>query len=293
MKDTGLAFAALLLRSTVQWLSGVLLALCLVALFFAINAYQLTNADTAQRILTRAVAALTEIDALLPAIRADLAESAQTSDSPTVTVPLFPIPVELTREEATTMSAAELRSRLLDTAANRVYEDGMSVFALGDPQAKQQIDPLSPEGGVKRGLGFLSDDTHGALRFAVWVLGGLSLVLGALVLLSTKGLGRVTALGACVLGAAVPSLAAVVAIRWGFRSAAEDQHDYLVAQLLSLGNDAVWLPLRNCTILCLLGLAVVGIGLTLVLLETRQHAVRSTAGVDNAGAGVDNAAADR
>ena len=285
MKDTGLAFGAMLLRAALQWLSGILLALCLMALFFAINAYQLTDADTAQRILARAVATLTEIDALLPAIRADLTETVQTGDSPTVTVPLFPVPVELTREEAIAISTPELRSRLLDTAAEKAYRDGMSVFALSDPQAKQDIDPLSPEGGVKRGLGFLSDNSHSALRIAIWVLGGLSVVLGALVLLSTKGLGRVTALGACLLGAAVPSLVAAVGIRWGFRSTAEDQNDYLLAQLLSLGNDAAWLPLRNYTILCLLGLGVVVVGLILVLVETRQHTVRSAAGVDNGGGG--------
>jgi len=285
VKDTGLAFGVMLLRAALQWLSGILLAACLMALFVVVNAYQLTDADTAQRILARAVATVTEIDALLPAIRADLTESLQASDSPTVTVPLFPVPVELTREEATAISTAELRSRLLNTAAERAYREGMSVFALGDPQAKQDIDPLSPEGGVKRGLGFLSDNNHSALRIAIWVFGGLSVVMGALVVLSTKGLGRVTALGACVLGAAVPSLVVAVGVRWGFRSSAEDQDDYLLSQLLSLGNDAVWLPLRNYTILCLLGLGIVVVGLTLVLLETRQRTMRSAPAVDNGGGG--------
>jgi hypothetical protein len=285
VKDTGLAFGVMLLRAALQWLSGILLAVCLMALFVVVNAYQLTEADTAQRILARAVATVTEIDALLPAIRADLTEALQTGDSPTVTVPLFPVPVELTREEATAISTAELRSRLLNTASERTYREGMSVFALSDPQAKQNIDPLSPEGGVKRGLGFLSDNNHSALRIAIWVFGGLSLVMGALMMLSTKGLGRVTALGACVLGAAVPSLVAAVGIRWGFRSSAEDQDDYLLRQLLSLGNDAVWLPLRNYTILCLLGLGIVVVGLTLVLLETRQRTIRSSPAVDNGGGG--------
>ena len=285
MKDTGLAFGAMLLRAALQWLSGILLAVCLMALFLVVNAYQLTEADTAQRILARAVATITEIDALLPAIRVDLAEAVQSGDSPTVTVPLFPVPVEMTREEATAISTPELRSRLLDTAAGRAYREGMSALALGDPEPEQHIDPISPEGGVKRGLGFLSDNTNSALRIATWVLGGLSVVMGALVLLSTKGMGRVTALGACLLGAAVPSLVVAVGIRWGFRSSAEDQDDYLLVQLLSLGNDAAWLPLRNYTILCLLGLGVVMVGLTLVLLETRQRTMRSAAGVDNGGGG--------
>jgi hypothetical protein len=263
-----------------------LLAACLIALFLAVNAYQLTEAGTAQRILARAVGAITEIDALLPAIRSDLVETLQNDDSPTVTVPLFPVPVEVTREEAAAISTPELRSRLLDTAASRAYHEGMSVFALGDPEAKQDIDPISPEGGIKRGLGFLSDNTHSALRIAIWVLGGLSLVTAGLVLLSTKGLGRITAVGACLLGAAVPSLVAAVGIRWGFRSSAEDQDDYLLKQLLNLGNDAALLPVRNYTILCLLGIGVVIVGLALVLYETRQRTMRPvTPAVDNGGSG--------
>jgi hypothetical protein len=285
VKDTGLAFGTMLLRATLQWLSGILFALCLIALFLVANAYQLTEADTAQRILTRAVAAITEIDALLPEIRSDLKETLESGDDPTVTVPLFPVPVELTREEATAISTPELRSRLLDTAAERAYREGWSVFALSDPEAKQDIDPISPEGGVKRGLSFLSDNNHSALRIALFVLGGLSVLMGGLVLLSTKGLGRITAIGACLLGAAVPSLVVAVGIRWGFRSSAEDQNDYLLRQLLSLGNDTAWLPLRNYTILCLLGLGIVMVGLALVLLETRQRTLRSTAGVDNGGGG--------
>jgi hypothetical protein len=285
VKDTGLAFGTMLLRAALQWFSGILFALCLIALFLVVNAYQLTEADTAQRILTRAVAAITEIDALLPEIRSDLTETLESGDDPTVTVPLFPVPVELTREEATAISTPELRSLLLDTAAERAYREGWSVFALGDPEAKQHIDPISPEGGVKRGLSFLSDNNHSALRIALFVLGGLSALMGALVLLSSKGLGRVVAIGACLLGAAVPSLVAAVGIRWGFRSSAEDQNDYLLRQLLSLGNDTAWLPLRNYTILCLLGLGIVMVGLALVLLETRQRTLGSTASVDNGGGG--------
>ena len=156
---------------------------------------------------------------------------------------------------------------------------------MGDPEAKQDIDPISPEGGIKRGLGFLSDNTHSALRIAIWVLSGLSVVTAGLVLLSTKGLGRITAVGACLLGAAVPSLVAAVGIRWGFRSSAEDQDDYLLKQLLNLGNDAALLPVRNYTILCLLGLGVVIVGLALVLYETRQRTMRPAAAVDNGGSG--------
>jgi len=281
MTGPGLISAVPLLRGAFQWLFGILFALSLIAFFLAINAMQLTSPGTAQRILSRAVADLTEIDASLPTIQADLAETAQTSEEATVTVPHFPLAVEVSREEAATISAAELRSRLLSEAAHAIYKDGMSVWALADPEAKQDIDVLSPEGGVQRGLGFLSDDNHQALRIAAIVLGLISVVLGGLVFVSTQGMGRLVALGAGLLGAAVPSLVTAVAVRFAFFTASEDQDDYLLARLLDLGNDAAWLALRNYTILTLVGLWLVVLGLGLVLLEMRQRAIAAARVVDN------------
>ena len=284
MTGPGLISAVPLLRGAFQWLFGILFALSLIAFFLVINAMQLTSPGTAQRILSRAVADLTEIDASLPTIQADLAETAQTSQEATVTVPHFPLAVELPRAEAATISTAELRSRLLSEAAQAIYKDGMSVWALADPEAKQDIDLLSPEGGVQRGLGLLSDDNHHALRIAAIVLGLISFILGGLVFVSTKGMGRVVALGAGLLGAAVPSLVAAVAVRFAFRTASEDQEDYLMARLLDLGNDAAWLALRNYTILTLLGLWLVVLGVGLVLLEIRQREASSAAAIDNGAA---------
>jgi len=281
MTGPGLISAVPLLRGAFQWLFGTLFALSLIAFFLMINAMQLTSPGTAQRILSRAVADLTEIDASLPTIQADLAETAQASEEATVTVPHFPMAVEVSREEATTISTAELRSLLLSEAAEAIYKDGMSVWAEADPEAKQNIDLLSPEGGVQRGLGLLSDDNHHALRIAAIVLGLISFILGGLVFVSTKGMGRVVALGAGLLGAAVPSLTAAVAVRFAFFTASEDQNDYLIARLLELGNDASWLALRNYTILTLVGLWLVVLGFGLVLLEIRQRAIASGRVVDN------------
>jgi len=284
MTEPGRISAAPLLRGALQWLFGILFALSLIALFLVINGVQLTSSGTAQRILSRATADLTEIDAALPAIQADLVETAQASEEATVAVPHFPLLVELPREEATTISTTELRSRLLSESAEAIYEEGMSVWALADPEAEQDIDVFSPEGGVHRGLGFLSHDNHQALRIAAIVLGLLSFALGGLVFVSTQGMGRLVAMGAALLGAAVPSLLAAVAVRFTFRTASEDQEDYLMVRLLDLGNDVTWLALRNYTILTLMGLGVVLVGLGLVLLETRQRAAPAAPAIDNGSA---------
>jgi hypothetical protein len=292
MTVRALVSALPLLRGALQWFFGMLLALSLIAFFLAINAMQLTSPGTAQRILSRAVADLTEIDALLPTIQADLAETAQTSEEDTLTVPHFPLAVELPREEAATISAADLRALLLSEAAEAIYKDGMSVWALADPEAEQHIDIISPEGGVQRGLGFLSDDNHQALRIAAIVLGFLSLALAGLVLISTKGMGRLVALAAALLGAAVPSLVAAVAVRFAFRTASEDQEDYLLSRLLGLGNEAAWIALRNYTILTLLGLWLVVLGMGLVLLEIRERELAAAPAIGDDSAGVDKGSAE-
>jgi hypothetical protein len=273
-----------LLRGALQWLFGILLALSLMAFFLAVNGVQLTSPGTAQRILSRAVADLTEIDAVLPTIKADLTEKAGASEEATVTVPLFPLPVELPREEAATISTADLRSLLLSESARAIYKEGMSVWASADPEAEQHIDALSPEGGVDRGLGFLSDDNHRALTIAAIVLGFLSLALAGLLFVSTRGMGRLVALGAALLGAAVPSLVGAVAVRFAFVTASEDQKDYLITHLLDLGNETAWLTLRNYTILTLVGMGLVLVGLGLVMLEMRQRAAPAAPPIDNGSA---------
>ncbi|MGQ9572737.1 MAG: hypothetical protein ACUVV3_06075 [Dehalococcoidia bacterium] len=289
----GLVSAVPLLRGAFQWLFGILLALSLIAFFLVVSTMQLTSSGTAQRILSRAVADLAEIDAMLPTIRADLVEAAQSSQEPTVIVPHFPMAVELPREEAVAISTAELRSRLLSEAAEAIYKEGMSVWALGDPEAEQDIDILSPEGGVHRGLGFLSDDSHQILRIAAIVFGLISLALAGLVLVSTQGMGRVVALGAALLGAAVPSLVAAVAIRFALRTASDNQDDYMMSRLLDLGNDAAWLALRNYTILTLLGLWLVVLGVGLVLLEIRQRELAAAAHpIEEDTAAIDNGSAE-
>ena len=281
MTSPGSSSAVPLLRGAFQWLFGSLLAVSLIGFFLVINGMQITSSGTAQRILSRATADLTEIDAILPTIQADLVEAAEASEEDTVVVTHFPMAVELPREEAATISTAELRSLLLSEAAEAIYKEGMSVWALADPEAEQSIDILSPEGGVHRGLGFLSDDNHQALRIAAIVLGFISLVLAGAFLVSTQGMGRIVALGAALLGAAVPSLVTAVAVRFAFRTASEDQEDYLLMRLLDLGNDAAWLTLRNYTILTILGLALVLLGLGLVLLEMRRGAASAAPAIDN------------
>lgn len=258
-----------IIRIASQWLVGILLSLALLGLFLAVNAFQLTSAGAGQRLLRRAVAVTTEIDALLPGLQSSLRQAARSSQGETVRVPDFPIPVDLPREEALTLDSEGLRSRLLDEAARRLYQDGMSAWTAEDPPGEQDIDPFSGPGAVHRGLGFITEETHTRTLLAMALLGTLSAMLVLLLIFSTTSYTRLIALGAATAAAALPSLAGAVALRFAFRSAQEEA-DPFVDGLLELGIQAMRVPIRNYLALTMLGFALLGLAVLLLWLSGRR-----------------------
>ncbi len=249
--------AGSLVRAASQWLLGVLLAVVLMGLFIAAAGVQVTSAGAGQRLLRRAVAVSTQIDALLPDLQEGL-QRAAASDAERVQVPDFPVPVEIPRQEALRISPGELRSRLLDEAARRLYADGMSVWAAADPQAHRQVETISTAGAYQHGLGLISDESHTRLIIATAVLGALAALLALLLVFSVRSYARLAALGAAVMGAALPLLAAAVAVRFGLKTAQEEA-DPFVDGLLAIGVDTMWVPIRDYLALTALGFAVAAV----------------------------------
>lgn len=253
-----------LLRIASQWVLGALLAVALAALFLALNAFQLTSEGTGQRLLRRAVAVTTGIDALLPAVQEELREAARESEGEEVRVPGFPIPVELTREEALSLSGPALRARILKEAARRLYDEGMSAWAEGEPPGEQDVEAVSTAGALHQGLGLITEENHTRILIALVVLAAISLALAALLLAAVSSwYGRLIALAGVTLVAALPSLAAAVAVRFGFRTAQEEA-DPFVDGLLELGVQAMGLLIRNYLTLSALAFAVLAVAMGLV-----------------------------
>jgi hypothetical protein len=246
---------ASLLRAVSQWLIGVALAVLLTLFFVAISAVQLSSEGTGQRLLRRSVAVSTQIDAVLPDLQVALRERAREGSGETVRVPDFPVPVDLTREEALRLEGPALRERILSEASDRLYEDGMSAWSAGDPDARQSIETISVPGALKRGLGLITAANHDRMIIAAAVLGVLSAMCAALLAASVRSWGRLVALGAATIVAALPLLAAAVAVRFAFRTAQEEA-DPFVWGLLELGVEAMWVPIRNYLALTVLGLTV-------------------------------------
>lgn len=265
--DNGSTLKPLLLAAS-QWLIGASLAVMLTLLFLAVTAVQLSSQSVGERILRRSVAVSTNIDAILPDLQAALEAEAREGGAEQVRVPGFPISVDIPRDEALSLEGRALRERILSEAGATLYRDGMSAWADGDDDGDQRIETISVAGALERGLGLIMDKNHDRMVIAAVVLGFLSAVLAALLVASVRSWGRLVALSAATIAAALPLLAAAVGVRFAFRTAQEEA-DPFVYGLLELGVEAMWVPIRNYLALTTLGFAVMLVALMFIWASSR------------------------
>jgi hypothetical protein len=177
--------------------------------------------------------------------------------------------VELTREEAASLRGDELKQRQLQESGRQMYEDGMSVWAEGDPQGRQDIDNVSSAAAVYRTLDLVRESTNTYLIVLSVLLGILTFLLGAMLIWSIRsGFMRLLAAGIILLVASMPALAAAVAVRFALKTAQADG-DTFVEGMLELGADVMWLPIRLYLALSMVGFATVGIASVGMWLESR------------------------
>jgi hypothetical protein len=258
-------------RNFFKWAAGVALVFTLGFLLLFLNAAQLTGRDIAHKGLTRALASITEVDALLADGRADLkAKAAETPDGE-VRLADYPIDVPLTSQQAQELSTTELRELLLSRSADKVYAEGVSAFREeGRGPSTHDIAILSPPGAVRYTVGLLTKDTHDAMWMTAVVLTGIAAFLALLLALLSRGYGRLTSVGLATLIASLPFLLFFVTVRFILRLASESESDYLTAQLYALGKDVAWLPIRTGIAFAGLGVVFVVLGVTFSLLEGRR-----------------------
>ena len=266
------------IRVASQWLLVLFLAVTLALVFLFATAFQVTADGTAHRILRRGVATTTEIDALLPKIETELETAADTAEGDQVRVPNFPVPVDIPKSDVGRIESAELRSRILEQSADRLYEDGMSAWTAGDPDARQSIDRVSTAGGLHRAFGLVTEKWNTVFLIAAALFGFLSVILVVLIWLNLRSYLRLLALGGAISAASIISLAGAVAVRFALRTAETDA-DPFEEQLIDLGVDTVWLFIRNYLILSLLGFALLLLASVFLWLQSRastETAVRPT-----------------
>jgi len=264
------------LKIASQWFIGICLTMALIAFFLLITAVQVTAEGPGERILRRGVAITAGLDATLPRIESDLHTAAEASDAEQVRIPNFPIAIDVPREQATTIGGADLRTLILDESAKRLYEDGTSAWASGDEAGDQNIERVSTAGALHRGFGLITDTWHTIFLALAIVAGVICLMLATMLMISVRSYMRVFALGAVTAGAAIPSLAAAVGVRFALRTA-ETEADAFEKGLIDLGVDTAWVFIRNYLGLSILGFAVLAMAACALWLQSRSARRPATA----------------
>jgi NAD(P)-dependent dehydrogenase (short-subunit alcohol dehydrogenase family) len=260
-------------RSLFKWVSGILLVVVVGALLVSINIFQLTSPGPAAATLERALASLTEIDALLLEGEEDLRASAEQSPEDESRLEHYPIDVAVSGAEVQRLSGGELRELILSRSADKFYARGLSSFEERGSESSD-ISLLSAPGAVRYSVGLLTEDTHDIARVIAASLLGAALLLTLLLLLLSRGYGRLTGLGIILMAAALPYLLAAVGIRFVLKLASESEGDYLTAQLYTLGKDVAWLPIHTGIAVVLLGVTFAMAGVAFGWLQSRRDEAR-------------------
>ena len=229
-------------RSAAKWVLGGALALELGVLLFALAFANVTAEGPAKRALRHTVAILTEVDAYLDGRFELLQQEAERTEEQTITLPDFPVAVSFAPEEVRSADREEFRALLLSRAADRLGDEGMAAFREG---RASEASFFSPQGAIRSGSDFLRPRPHRVLTALTIGLAAGAGVLAAGLAVASAGYGRLVALGASVLLAAVPFLVLAVAVRFAFRLAADGVDDYLAQEFLTLGQELTWAPIRN------------------------------------------------
>jgi len=225
-----------------KWLFGALLALDVVLLLIALAFANVTAAGPAQRALGQSVAILTEIDAFLDKHYEPLQLEAQQTNETMITLPDFPLAVNFTPKEITDTNRGQFRALLLTRSAALLHDDGMATF---QKDRASEIDSISPQGAVRAGLDLLRPTPHRVFVGLTIAFASIAVILVAALLLSTRGYGRLVALGFSLFVAAVPFLVFAIALRFALRVAADGADEYVAREFLQLGQELDWALIRD------------------------------------------------
>lgn len=234
-------------RATIaKWLLGALLFLDVGVLLVVLSLSNVTSEGPAKRSLGRSLAILTEVDTLLDA-RYDILRQEASQTNGEIALNDVPIPVSFTSEEILNTNREQFRALLLQRWAEQVYDHGVGV--LREDRASE-VGAFSTEGLVRTGMDFLRPTPHTVLGILTIVFAVLAAAFATGLALTTRGYGRLAALGLSVFLAATPFLITAVAVRFVFRLGADGVDEYFVHEFLSLGQEITWAAIRNGVIFC-------------------------------------------
>jgi hypothetical protein len=225
-----------------KWLFGPLLALDVGLLLFALAFASVTAEGPAKRALGQSVAILTEVDTFLDEHYQSLQLEAQQTDDGTIALRDFPLAVTFSPQEIKDTNREQFRTLLLERSAALLHRDGTAAFRQ---DRNSEVNSLSPQGAVRAGLDLLRPTPHRVFTGLTIAFAALAAALTGALALSTRGAGRLTALGVSLLFASVPFLILAVALRFVLRVAADGADEYLAHEFLQLAQEQTWAPIRD------------------------------------------------
>lgn len=195
--------------------AGAVLAVSMFLLIGLYSIRQVTEQGTAVHVISEGIRATTDVDRLLAEHGDALREAAAAAeDGELLTIPDYPLPVNIEPEEALTLDDDALRELVLARSAAIVYVTGLSPF---DQTGNQSLSFLSVQGMLDQLLGALTGSTHQRAGYAAAVLLLVVTAAGAASLAMTQGFRRFRAFGLAVVLSALPGYAGAWAIGWLLR----------------------------------------------------------------------------
>jgi hypothetical protein len=235
-----------------RWLITALLALALALWLGVLANAQATSDEAAQPALERAIASLTEIDALMAIHDDDLA----TTDGD-IELPGFPVDVRADAAAVQTSNGAidpvRLRAELLQAAAAQARSEGIAAFH--DPEGTPIDTTATSSAGLMRRL----VDELRVSRHDRWagLTAPLLVVVAMLVLVLVwlgRGATRLVHFGVAALAAGVIVVAVAMALRLGLAFVGGD--DPVGDEARAIIDDLVGAHLRNGFVAVIAGLVL-------------------------------------
>jgi len=223
------------------WALGALLVLDLVALLFALSFAHVTAEGPAKRGLRYSLAITFEIDSYVDGHYEPLRQQAAGTDQP-VTLPELPLDIAVAPDELLATDREGFRALVLDRAAGIVHAEGAAALRQDGGSGTTLADP---QDAVAAGMDFLRPRPHSALMRATIALAAVAGLLAAWLWFSLRSYAWFAAIGLSAVLAAVPFLLLAVAVRYGFRVAADGVDDYVVREFVTLGQELTWAAIRN------------------------------------------------
>jgi hypothetical protein len=236
-------------RNITKWMLGFGAFFALTLALLALQLFQATSEGTAHTSLVRVTAALTEIDLLLDHHYAELGTQAETAaPGDTLTLEDYPIAIVLTPDDVLNNSRDDLRIIILDSSAERLYQDGTGVLRELSEGASG-TGRFSAAGVAKTALDFQTEQNHQRIGVVMFVLFVIALVL--------CGWGRLGVLG--VLLSAASGAVLLAGALFYLYADATSADDAVREAFLNNTTDLTMIAIRNGIAGVAAGLALCGI----------------------------------